>query len=189
MNYLDLTNEVLKRLRENQVSSLFENTQSTVVTTFVNDALRQVEEAHDWSALRQEIVIGTSASVDEYSLTGTQNRATIIDVRNITDSYPMREMTSAYRRRIDLADTLGNSAPRYYSLEGVDSSGDDIIKFWPVPDGNYVINVYCCVRSADLAAEGDEIVVPHQPVILYATAMAAQERGGVDSGDRHERGR
>lgn len=183
MNYLQLVNEVLKRMRENQVTSLFENTQSTVVSTFVNDAMRQVQESHDWSTLRQDITIGTATDVTDYALTGTDNRATIKDIRNITDNYFLHEAPSSYIRRQELVDQLGSSSPRYFARNGTDSNGAINVTLWPPPDGAYVIKAHCVVRTADLVAEGDTVDIPDQPIILMAHAMAAAERGDVSAVD------
>jgi hypothetical protein len=52
MTYLNLVNNVLRRLREDEVSSVQDNTYSKMVGDFVNDAKKFVESAWDWSALR-----------------------------------------------------------------------------------------------------------------------------------------
>ena len=44
--YLDLVNDVLVRMREPQVSSVAENTVSSLVGKYVNDAKRQIGRAH-----------------------------------------------------------------------------------------------------------------------------------------------
>ncbi len=52
MTYLNLVNNVLRRLREEEVTSVQGSTYSKMVGDFVNDAKRMVEDAWDWSALR-----------------------------------------------------------------------------------------------------------------------------------------
>ena len=49
--YLTIVNEVLRRLREDEVSAVTQNTYSKMVGDFVNDAKQLVEDAHEWSAL------------------------------------------------------------------------------------------------------------------------------------------
>lgn len=184
MNYLDIVNNVLRRLREDQVSSLYQNSQSTVVAALVNDAKRMVENSHDWSALRTDLSVGTSSGVTTYSLTGSGNRATILDVRDTTNNAMLRQVSGNYIRRQELVDSNpGLTRPTYYAFDGVDSSGDSQIKFWPTPDNNYVIKAHVILRTADLEAEGDTVSIPAQPIMLMAHAMAAQERGDVSSTD------
>ena len=52
---LELTNQVLVALREEQVLSTY-SPHSTLIASLINDALYQVEAAHDWSALYVEFV-------------------------------------------------------------------------------------------------------------------------------------
>ena len=59
MTYLQAVNKVLKRLRENTVSSVDETLYSRLVGEFVNDANRMVEDAWDWSSLRETKVVTT----------------------------------------------------------------------------------------------------------------------------------
>ena len=179
MNYLDLVNNVLRRMRENTVTSVYENPQSSLVADFINDAKRICEDAHDWTAFRTDFVVPTVNGTSEYSITGSQGRSTIIDVQNTTTAANLSKVPQSQIRKWGLVNQ-GNSAPSYYSMYGVDSAGDDKINLYPVPDQAYLINVHTVMRPADLAAEGDELTIPHQPVIYYALAMAVQERGGVD---------
>ena len=66
--YVNLVNHVMRRLREDEVSSVSNTTYSTMVGDFVNDAKRHVEDAHDWSALRATITVSTSDGTDGYTL-------------------------------------------------------------------------------------------------------------------------
>lgn len=183
MNYLDIVNSVLRRMRQNTVSSLYENRQSAVIAEFVNDAKRECDDAHDWSAYRTDLTIGTSDGINTYELTGSENRATIIDVRNTTQKCMINPVSSAYIRRQSLVSDLGSSQPTYYALEGVASNGNTQMKFWPTPDDTYIIKVHCVLRPGELEAEGDTLTIPSKPVVLMAWALASQERGDVDAGD------
>jgi len=183
MNFLDLINNVLRRMREDVVTGVHDNRLSSLVSDYVNDAKRQVEDSHDWSALHTDLTISTTADVSEYSLTGSSNRATIIDVRDTTNNQMMTLVPSAYIRKQELVDSPGTTQPNYYALEGTDSVGDSKIKFWPTPDGAYTIKVHCVLREGDLVAEGDTTSVPHNPIIMLAHAFAAAERGDVANMD------
>jgi hypothetical protein len=183
MDYLDMVNSVLRRLREGTVTSLYQNEFSSVVAEMVNDAKREVEDAHDWSALRSDLILTTSDGINTYTLPGSQNRATVIDVRDTTNSSMLSPVSSTYIRRQDIISSPGTTKPSYWALEGVDGSGDTQIKFWPTPDNVYTIKAHCVIRTPDLAAEGDTVAIPTKPIVLLAYAMSAQERGSVDSTD------
>jgi hypothetical protein len=59
MTYLQLVNSVLRRLREDEVSSVSQNSYSKLIGEFVNDAKRSVEDAYDWTALRTTLTVTT----------------------------------------------------------------------------------------------------------------------------------
>ena len=50
MTYLNLVNNVLRRLREDEVTTVAANTYSKMASDFINDAKELVETAWDWSA-------------------------------------------------------------------------------------------------------------------------------------------
>lgn len=178
MTYLELVNNVLRRLREDTVSTVTETAYTTIVGDIVNDAKRQVEDSWDWSALRETINVSTSSGTQEYSLTGTGNRATIIDAQNVTDSFFLHPRSQQWGRRYDLT-TTGNSSPTWYTTSGVDGSGDTQVKLYPTPDGTYSLNFNVVQRTVDLSNDADTVSIPSQPIIQLAYAMAARERGEV----------
>ena len=59
--YLELVNDVLIRMREPQVTSVSENTVSSLVGKYINDAKRQVSDAYDWDAFNTAITVTTTA--------------------------------------------------------------------------------------------------------------------------------
>lgn len=176
MNYLDLVNNVLRRMREDTVSAVNENVLSSLVGDFVNDAKRQVEDSWDWSALRTTIQIPTVQSTSQYSITGTQNRATIISVMNRTQKCFMYQRSQDWGRLESLT-TAGEGAPYWYVTNEPDNAGDTQVTLYSTPDGIYLIDFAVVLRTTDLSAEGDTISIPHQPVIQLAYAMSLRETG------------
>ena len=69
MTYLNLMNNVLRRLREEEVTSVTATTYSKMVSDYINDAKKMVRKSNDWSALRETLTISTTASDNTYSLT------------------------------------------------------------------------------------------------------------------------
>lgn len=63
MTYLDLVNNVLRRMREEEVSTVSESTYSKMVGDFVNDSKKLVETSWDWSALRTTLTIETTENI------------------------------------------------------------------------------------------------------------------------------
>ena len=68
MTYLELVNNVLRRIREEEVSSVYSTTYSKMIGDFVNDAKKIVEAAWDWSALRTTLTIKTTDDIFNYVL-------------------------------------------------------------------------------------------------------------------------
>jgi len=57
MTYLNLMNSVLRRLREEETTSVNSTTYVKMVGDFINDAKTLVGQAADWSALRETLII------------------------------------------------------------------------------------------------------------------------------------
>lgn len=177
MTYLQLVNAVLRRLRENEVASVASTSYSKLIGDFVNEARHQVQSAWDWSALRTTLTVTTSADTFNYELNGANNRSSVLNVLNDTSDWEMQLKESAWFDRQFLMTDPQKGAPLYYNFNGVSSDGDVQVDLFPVPDGVYTLRFNMVVRSSDLTADSDTVVVPTRPIILLATAMAIEERG------------
>jgi len=177
MTYLDLVNNVLRRMREDEVSSVQSTTYSKMVGDFVNDAKKIVEAAWDWSALRTTLTITTTADIFNYVLTGSQNRIKALNVINDTDNIFMEYRPATWFDDKYLNQDPVSGSPEYYTYNGVDSSGDSQIDVYPKPDGVYTIRFNCIFRNDDLSADVDTLLIPSMPVIHLAIALLARERG------------
>lgn len=175
--YLQLVNNVLKRLRETEVSSVGDTPYSSMIGVFVNDAKREVEDAHDWNALAQTIVIPTVAGTSTYTLTGSGQRFKTDFVFNATQDIEMRQAPVKWMEAQQyLADTTQRSAPTYYVYEGV-SGEDNQVNVWPIPDNVYSLRFYLYVPQNDFSADTDVVKVPPHLVTMLAYAKAVAERG------------
>ena len=177
MTYLNLVNNVLRRLREDEVSSVNDNTYSKMVGDFVNDAKKMAEDAWDWSALRTTLTVTTSADVFNYVLTGSQNKIKVLDVINDTSNLFMQYNTQHWFNDKYLNQSPPSGSPEYYTYNGVDSSGDTQVDIYPKPDGVYNLRFNCTLRNPELSSDTDELLIPSQPVIHLAIALLARERG------------
>lgn len=177
MTYLELINNVLRRLREDTIAEINETSYATMVGDFVNDAKRLCEDATDWSALRETLQVETSAGTFSYVLTGSQNRGKVLDVVNDTSNFFMEYKTAHDFNRRFLIDEPEQNAPRYYSFNGVDSDGDTQIDIFPIPDKQYFLNFNMVIKQGDLVNSDDLLKIPAHPVIHLAVALLARERG------------
>tara|TARA_R110000803_G_scaffold111769_1_gene180232 strand:- start:1196 stop:1843 length:648 start_codon:yes stop_codon:yes gene_type:complete len=177
MTYLQLVNKVLIRLREEEVSTVGENSYSALVGEFVNDAQRTVEDAWDWSALRTTLTVNTVAGVFNYTLTGSQDRIKVLDVVNDTDNFFMTYKSSHDFNNLFLNSDVPQSVPRWFSWNGVDGAGDSAVDIYPIPNGVFDLRFNVVLRSGELSADADVVPVSNMAIIQLATAFAARERG------------
>ena len=180
MTYLQLVNGVLTRMREDTIASTVGSPDvvAQIVIDLVNDAKRLVEDAHTWNALRDEWSFTESSGQSLYSLLGAGDYAKLEYVYGDDGS----ELTQRQLKDIKLKKARGITANRsvYYAVNGRDANGDVRLELYPTPTGNAVTyTVGGFKRQADLSADDDVLLVPSKPVLYYALAMAARERGEV----------
>ena len=177
MTYLNLMNSVLRRLREEETSSVTSTTYVKMVGDFINDAKTLVGQAADWSALRETITISTTASDNTYSLTGGGDNIKVMTMLNDTENCFMEYQTKDWFNEQLYISSAAEGAPRYYTYNGLDSSGDTEVLVGPTPDGVYSLRFDVIKRQADLSNATDSLLVPAMPVVHYAVALLARERG------------
>ena len=177
MTYLNLMNSVLRRLREEEVTSVTATTYSKMVSDYINDAKKMVEEATDWSALRETIIVTTAASDNTYSLTGAGDNVKVMSVINDTQNCFMEYQTKDWFNDALYIANAVEGAPKYFTYNGVDSSGDTQVLVGPTPDGVYTLRFDVVKRQADLSNNTDALLVPEMPVVHLTVALLARERG------------
>lgn len=186
--YLDIVNNVLKRLREPVVSSVTDTDYSQMISVLVNDAKREVEDAYDWNALTNTLSATTTAGVFNYILVGSQTRFRMIDVINDTSKLELRYGATTWMDKQFLLSPTQQSQPSYYNFNGVDENGDTQVDLYPIPDQAYNIRFNMIVPQPDLENSGDRLYVPWHVVALLAYSKAIAERGedsGVQSSEAY----
>jgi hypothetical protein len=177
MNYLDLVNNVLVRLREDEVGSVSENSYSKLIGKFVVDAQRQVEDAYDWNGLSQTLTMETVSGLFNGVLVGAGIRFRLIDVINDTSNWEMTYRTTKDMNDLFLNRPVDYGPPRYYNFNGVSAEGDTQADIYPVPDGVYTIRFNIIQPQDPLTNASDTLKIPSEPVIFLAYAKAIAERG------------
>lgn len=189
MTYLNLVNNVLRRLREEEVTSVAQTTYSKLVGDFVNDAKKAVEDAWDWSALRTTLTISTTANVFNYVMTGAGNQLKVLHAYNDTDNFDMQYQTPLWFDDKYMKQEPQTGSPRYYTFNGVNNNGDTQIEVYPKPnvDGTLlrfnvvlrgdITDAGTVLRPDELVNDTDQLIIPSQPIIHLAVALLARERG------------
>jgi len=177
MTYLDAVNNVLRRLREEEVTTVQATTYSKMVGDFVNDAKDLVETAWDWAGLRNTLTATTQEDVFSYVLTGSQSTIKLLDVINDTSNFFMEYRTATWFDNQYLNQTPVKGSPAFYTFNGVDSNGDSQVDLYPKPDGVYEIRFNSVLRNNNLSLDTDKLFIPSTPVIHLAIALLSRERG------------
>lgn len=177
MTYLQLVNAVLRRLREEQVTTVNESDYSQLVGDLVNEAKKLVEDSWDWSGLRNTFNITTIAGTNEYALTDYGIRSEIFQVFNETDDNVLNKMPLRDIRKRDLLSNAQTGDLRGFAMTGTDSNGDIKIRLYPTPDAVKTVSVYGVKRTEDLVDDADTVAVPANCIVAWAYSYALVERG------------
>jgi hypothetical protein len=189
MNYIQLVNDVLIRLREPEASSVSDTAYVKLIARFVNDSKRVVEDAYNWNALTETLSATTTADVFNYVLVGSGQRFRVIDVINDTSNIFVELAATKWMDQQFLMTTPQKGSPAYYNFNGTNSNGDTQVDLFPIPNGSYNIRFNIIKPQEPLAVNADVLLVPHEPVILGALARAQAERGedgGVQAGETYQ---
>ena len=189
MNYLQLVNAVLRRLRESEVTTVQGsgniNSYARLIGDYINEAKEQVEDSWKWLHLKQTVSLSTVAGTTEYRLNTGSHKFKLDYAYKDTQDFPMQEVS--YEWIIQNSAMLASpptGSPIYFAYSGVDNSSDDLkVTVSPVPTAVESLKFYGTSPRAKLTADSDVLYLPSRPVILLATAMAMEERG-EDSGQQ-----
>lgn len=176
-NFLQLTNSVLRRLREPEATSVTDNEYVRLIATYINDSKRQVEDAYNWNALTETLSATTVPDLFSYVLVGSGQRFRLIDAINDTTNVVMQNRTNDWMNRVFLVANPEKGQPLYYNFNGTDVNGDTIADIYPIPNTAYNIRFNVILPQPELVANADVLYVPHEPVIMGAYARAIAERG------------
>lgn len=178
MTLLEIVNKVLIKLRHTEVASTTESDFAKLITQFVNEARREIEDAWNWLALRTTVTVTTVAGSSQYILSGVGNsRFKVMSVINDSDDTFMLPIGSNEMTKRFLFGTTPEGDPQYYAFNGFDSSGDPIVDIYPIPNDTHTIRFNLVVPQNDTESGSTEIKVPGHIVFLGAYVKALAERG------------
>jgi len=189
MNYIQLVNDVLIRLREPEATSISDNAYVKLIARYVNDSKRVVEDSYNWNALSDTLSATTTADVFNYVLVGSGQRFRVIDVINDTQNAFVELASTRWMDQQFLMTTPQKGSPAYYNFNGTNSNGDTQVDLYPIPDGAYNLRFNIIKPQDPLVTNADILLVPSEPVILGALARAQAERGedgGVQAGENYQ---
>jgi hypothetical protein len=174
--YLETVNDVLIRLRENEVTSVNDTAYSKLISKYVVDAQRQVEDAYNWNALSNTLTMVTLPNLFNAVLVGSGVRFRLLDIIDDTNDNILTYRSSKEMNDLFLTQRQ-TGKPLYYNFNGVSPEGDTQVDLYPIPDGSYTIRFNIIQPQDPLKFDSDKLLVPAEPVIFLAYAKALAERG------------
>ena len=181
---LNIVNKVMARLREDTLGALSDSDYGRTVLQLLNDAKREVEDAFNWSALRNTIDVSAVQGTSTYSVSDgasnyTNQRSRLVEVYNSTTDQYLTQIPRDHLRRLRYDDDQENE-PIYYSIDGYDSDQNIQIEIHPIPDTSYTLKCTAFTPQEDfsVATGGSQTIsVPWMPVYLRTLSLALRERG------------
>jgi hypothetical protein len=175
--YLETVNDVLIRLRENEVTAVNDTAYSKLIGKYVVDAQRQVEDSYNWNALSNTLTMVTLPDLFNAVLVGSGVRFRLIDVIDDTNNRILKYRSSKEMNDLFLNQEQKKGPPEYFNFNGVSPEGDTQVDLYPIPDGNYTVRFNIIQPQDPLQFDSDKLLVPAEPVIFLAYAKALAERG------------
>lgn len=182
MTYLELVNRVLVLMREPMATTLVKGDDVVVdiVAQHINDAKRSTEDAHNWNVLRYEWSVAVGNGADRGFLSNSADKSVIIDEVYGPEGQLLKEMPTRKMRQLKAASSATGTAAAYYAVDGTDPVTKNVgLRVYPEPASATTLDVYGFRKQADLSLESDVLLIPSQPVIYKALALASRERGEV----------
>jgi hypothetical protein len=194
--FLQTLNRVLVKLGEETINlattEITENYQ-LLLASFINDIKEEIEDAHNWRALRQTVSTSVLANAASGTITEANERSRVVriyqqnqagpiplvfDVTDSSNPDPLIEMDLAELLYRDTVDPDQRQEPTYFAVDN--SSGDVLdIYTWPRSSTARTIQSTLIIpqdrfETNDLATN---IKIPIRPLLVGATWYALEERG------------
>lgn len=180
MTYLELINEVLKNLREDEVTTLTTD-YSKLIGFFVKQAYIECANAYPWPQLDETQDVVISSGDTNFTITSGDSGEgvhSIHSVYNVTEECFMNN--SNYKSvRDKLSFETDSNQPYEYAYGGATADGETTIHFYPKSDATYTLRVNYNRKPSlnNTFATTTYIKLPEMPIILKAWAKAVSERG------------
>lgn len=188
MTFLELVNAVLVRLREERVSTVYENEYSSLISNLVNVAKTEVENAYNWEALRKTVTLVTKVGTFHYELLNTTTNIRTLDVYNYTNKNWLNSRTTDWMDRAFAVDDVTTGSPSVYAWNGVSSTGNMEVDLYPIPNTIQTLRFNMTSPQPPLKIDADPMFVPAMLVVENAVARAIEERG-EDGGSSNQQQR
>lgn len=181
---LTLVNNVLRRLREDTVTSVADSDYAALIATFVNDGIDRVTQAYAWKSLNHTVNVDIVDGTRVYDLSAKVSGGGNVDnADRVTNEYSMLLFDKCNRPNAwvfdDASDTDLNNRLYYVPEEDLEdlyqqdrsqanldswyfsltlrSDGDGLdLTLWPEPDASRRVRIRFWTPQSDLAIDGTD---------------------------------
>jgi hypothetical protein len=193
-----LLNRVLVNLGEDEVADAtteLSRTYDKLILNLLNTIKEEVEDAHNWRALRVTNTVAVLAAATSTAVAWANDRSRMVRVQNehfggevplafdITDAANPIRLTEIdiaeyiYRNTTD-PNSSSTSYPTYFAIDN--AAGDDVqLLLWPIPATPRTIQLTMVVPPDRYVYDAltDVVAVPAAPIEMGTTWYAMEERG------------
>jgi hypothetical protein len=195
---LQMTNKVLRRLREDTVTATTDNAYATLIAEFISDVQEEIVDAHMWSSMYSTAEITMVDATSSYTIPGTSSRSEIafnedqapnLFYRRSGETDVSRMWLLAYPDFVTrdlLQRSADNAQPEYVSIRHTYALADDELTLYldPIPTADQAGDVVLVqtwnppVRLETDGTDDDTVLsVPDRTVFLGTVFYALNERG------------
>jgi hypothetical protein len=197
MTYLEIVNKVLKKLREDTVTTVGYNTYSSLIGEFVNDAKSEIENSWSWTVLRDDITFSPNIGDNDVLLhesstevdSGYTRRSSKLayDSNNrpmafcVTDNYNYQLTELSYEDflslRIPQDPSQSSTDPTEFALSKSNQEDGLVLSFiHDLEEARQYFAIFYTPQD-ELEDDDDELLIPWRPVVNLALLYALDERG------------
>jgi hypothetical protein len=193
---LQIVNQVLRRLREDQVTATTDSAYAELIASFVSDIHQEVLESHTWNQLITEYSVTLIAGTTEYTIPGlTENSFLLYDsnemplaflLANANDTAPYQMTQESHRDRWadnkEWASASTQTTPIVFSVVRYSTGWRLVLRDIPAASAaGKIVKMLWWTPEAELLADGTtdgtSIAIPNRPIFLGALYLALNERG------------
>lgn len=193
---LQIVNQVLRRLREDQVTATTDNPYSQLLASFVSDIHQEVLETHTWSKLDTEYSVTLVAGTTTYAISGlTEGSFLLYDsseaplvflLASALDTAPYQMTQETYTDRWADAKSWSSATtqatPIVFAIVRTTTGWSLVLRDIPsAAAAGKLVKMLWWTPEVELQSDGTtdstSIGVPSRPVYLGTLFLALNERG------------
>jgi len=192
---LSIVNKVLRRLREDEVSSVASTAYSQLIADFLNDIIEDMQTDYDWSQLETDISVSVLVSTTTYDLSSDTNNRSVVrfdeyngplvfvyDDGSDTEGAQLNMLnTNEMYRRIRVDEAQTGEDPIFFSLKAQPDVDGLEMEIYPSPNNTRTIKARFWVPMTELETDGSNdstvLYLPSLPLFRGVLFLALNERG------------